>query len=76
MSSTASSTGPPRRAVRHRLHFASTHDDLGVHVWPHPLDPGETLTTEDGRRFKVTAVVDCGADAVVVDRLLEVEPEP
>jgi hypothetical protein len=31
---------------------------------------------EDGRRFRVVAVVDCGQGAVVIDRLLEVEPEP
>jgi hypothetical protein len=45
-----------------------------VYAWPAPLDPGTRV--EDGRRFRVVAVVDCGEDAVVIDRLLEVEPEP
>jgi hypothetical protein len=58
------------------LHLAPEYDDLGVYTWPVALDPGDTLTTEDGRRFRVTAVVEIGKDAVVVDRLLEVEPDP
>jgi hypothetical protein len=40
-----------------------------------PLDPGDTLTTENGHGFRVVAVVLLDADAVL-DRLLEVELEP
>jgi hypothetical protein len=41
---------PSVRPIRHRLHLAPELDDLGVYVWPHPLDVGATLTLADGRR--------------------------
>jgi hypothetical protein len=46
------------RPTRHRLHLTPELDDLGLYDWPVPLDPGDTLTIEDGRRFKVITIVD------------------
>jgi hypothetical protein len=64
------SRGAPAGA---RERISPEHDHLGIYSWPVPLDPGDTLTTENGQRFRVVAVVDLGMDAVV-DRLVEVEP--
>jgi hypothetical protein len=58
---------------RYRLHDTAG-DDLGELQHPAPnLEPGETVTTEDGRRWRVVRYVPTPEEAPV-HRLLEVEP--
>ena len=60
---------------RYRLHDTDG-DDLGELPHPAPnLEPGDTVTTEDGRSWRVVRYVLAPAEAPV-HRLLEVEPEP
>jgi hypothetical protein len=58
--------------IGHRLHLASTLDDLGVYVWPAPLDVGDTRTLASGERCRVVATVEVEVADREVDRLLEV----
>lgn len=57
---------------RYRLHDIEGND-LGEVLHPAPnLEPGDTVTTEDGRHWRVVRYVPAPAEAPV-QRLLEVE---
>ena len=58
---------------RYRLHDTEGND-LGAIEHPAPnLEPGDTVTTEDGTRWRVVRYVPAPAVAPV-QRLLEIEP--
>lgn len=60
------------REYVYRLHDIEG-DDLGELLHPAPnLEPGDEVTTEDGRNWRVTRAVETGEGAAV-QRLLEVE---